>query len=275
MLFRLFLLLLLCCLIQPAFGQQKSTDWFEQRPFTQHLTWGYPALDSLYGAPQYAQYLKFGPEEYRFDLAWVSDTLVRTSDLAREQESTAAINGGFFDMQAGGSVTYLRADGQTIDETGAGLIEQKNEILEGAVVIDKQGHLGIRHGKRIHRKKKYEDVLVTGPLLLYRGQPQPLVDRAFNNDRHPRSCLCTDEENNVYFITIDGRHERAAGMSLHELTQFVEDLGCTNAINLDGGGSTTLYIRNQGVINHPSDNRQFDAKGERPCANAILAIRRQ
>jgi exopolysaccharide biosynthesis protein len=270
------LLILLFCwgLTQSGIAQDKATDWFDQRPFTPHLVWGYPSVDSMYGTPQFIQYLKFGQEEYHFDLAWVNDTLVRTSDLAQRQESTAAINGGFFDMKAGGSVTYLRADGQTINDNGASLVEQKNEILEGAVVINKQGRLRIRRGRRIQRKKRYEDVLVTGPLLLYRGQPDPLVDRSFNNDRHPRSCLCTDDQNNVYFITVDGRHEQAAGMSLHELTRLVQDLGCTNAINLDGGGSTTLYIRNQGVINHPSDNRQFDAKGERPCANAILAIRR-
>ena len=273
--FRLLVFLLACCSFQPAFGQQDLTHAFEQRPFTPNLTWGYPTVDSLYGAPQYAQYLKFGQAEYRFDLAWMSDTLVRTSDLAQKQESTAAINGGFFDMKAGGSVTYLRADGETINTTGASLIEQQNEILEGAVVIDKQGRLQIRRGKRIQRKKRYDDVLVTGPLLLFRGKTEPLVDRAFNNDRHPRSCLCTDDQKNVYFITVDGRHEQAAGMSLHELTRLVRGLGCTNAINLDGGGSTTLYVRNQGVINHPSDNRQFDAEGERPCANAILAIRRE
>jgi len=265
----------MCVVLQPAFGQQSPKLSFQLRPFTPNLTWGYPSFDSLYGAPQYVQYLKFGQSEYRFDIAWVSDTLVRTSDLARKQESTAAINGGFFDMKAGGSVTYLRADGQTIDNTGERLMEQKNEILEGAVVIDKGGQIHIRRGKRIHRKKKYDDVLVTGPLLLYRGQREPLVDRAFNTDRHPRSCLCTDDQNNVYFITVDGRHPEAAGMSLYELTQLVEDLGCKSAINLDGGGSTTLYIRNQGVINHPSDNGQFDSDGERPCANAILAIRRQ
>jgi len=271
---RLFILLFCWGLTHSCFAQEEAINWFDQRPLTLHLVWGYPSVDSLYGTPQYIQYLKFGQEEYRFDLAWVSDSLVRTSDLAERQESTAAINGGFFDMKAGGSVTYLRADGQTINDTGASLVKQKNEILEGAVVINKQGRLQIRRGKRIQRKKRYEDVLVTGPLLLYRGKAEPLVDRAFNNDRHPRSCLCTDDQQNVYFITVDGRHEQAAGMSLHDLTRFVQDLGCTTAINLDGGGSTTLYLRSQGVINHPSDNRQFDAEGERPCANAILAIRR-
>ncbi|NRB63684.1 MAG: phosphodiester glycosidase family protein [Saprospiraceae bacterium] len=248
---------------------------FAMRPFSQGLSWAYPTTDSVYGQPQFVQYLRFGPKEYSFDLAWVTDTLVRTSDLAWSADATAAINGGFFDMKRGGSVTYLRADNKDIHQTTERLIQQGNEILEGAIVITKPGQLKIRSGKRIERKKRYSDVLVTGPLLLRKGKIQPLDNRDFNNDRHPRSCLCTDNRNRVYFITIDGRHTRAKGMSLVEVIQLVQDLGCWDAINLDGGGSTTLFLRNQGVINHPSDNRNFDAQGERPCANALLAIPRE
>ena len=50
-------------------------------------------------------------------------------------------------------------------------------------------------------------------------------------------------------------------------------LGADYAINLDGGGSTTLYVEgasDNGVVNHPTDNRKFDNKGERKVANAIL-----
>ena len=49
-------------------------------------------------------------------------------------------------------------------------------------------------------------------------------------------------------------------------------LGCTEAINLDGGGSSTMYIKDEGVINFPSDNKQHDHEGERPVSNAILVL---
>jgi len=54
-----------------------------------------------------------------------------------------------------------------------------------------------------------------------------------------------------------------------ELQQIMAALGCRDAINLDGGGSTTMVVRDA-VINHPSDNGQFDADGERRVANAIV-----
>jgi exopolysaccharide biosynthesis protein len=57
-------------------------------------------------------------------------------------------------------------------------------------------------------------------------------------------------------------------MSLPEVQSFLQDLGCIDAINLDGGGSTTLWINGKGVVNFPSDST-----GERPVANAILILK--
>ena len=77
-------------------------------------------------------------------------------------------------------------------------------------------------------------------------------------------------------ITIDGRHRKAKGMSLIEVQDFLISLGCSDAINLDGGGSTTMWIKsdkNNAVVNCPSDNGKFDAEGERKVANAILLVK--
>jgi exopolysaccharide biosynthesis protein len=74
-------------------------------------------------------------------------------------------------------------------------------------------------------------------------------------------------------ITVDGRHENAAGMSLFELQKIARWLSSKDAINLDGGGSTTLWIGNQpgiGVVNYPCDNRKWDHEGERKVANVLL-----
>jgi exopolysaccharide biosynthesis protein len=74
----------------------------------------------------------------------------------------------------------------------------------------------------------------------------------------------------VLFVAIDGRTDSAAGMSLVEAQQYLLRMGCIDAINMDGGGSTTLWTEDHGVVNHPSDKT-----GERPVANAVLVIRRQ
>jgi exopolysaccharide biosynthesis protein len=78
--------------------------------------------------------------------------------------------------------------------------------------------------------------------------------------------LCKTKKS-ILFITIDGRMEKADGMSLVEAQKYLYDLGCIDAINLDGGGSTTMWTKNKGVVNKPSDK-----DGERPVANAVLIL---
>ena len=59
---------------------------FAMRPFSQGLSWAYPTTDSVYGQPQFVQYLRFGPKEYSFDLAWVTDTYVLVTWLDRQMQ---------------------------------------------------------------------------------------------------------------------------------------------------------------------------------------------
>jgi exopolysaccharide biosynthesis protein len=108
-------------------------------------------------------------------------------------------------------------------------------------------------------------------LLISNGVPENLPATAFVTTRHPRTCLCITPEA-ILFITIDGRRETAAGMDLHDVQAFLISLGCVDAVNMDGGGSTTMWIHgvNGGrIVNHPSDRT-----GERPVANALVIIRR-
>ncbi|MCP4726136.1 MAG: phosphodiester glycosidase family protein, partial [bacterium] len=68
----------------------------------------------------------------------------------------------------------------------------------------------------------------------------------------------------IFLITVDGRRPgHSIGMSLYELSEFMLELGCEEAMNLDGGGSTTMWINGK-IRNRPSDGIV------RPIANAIL-----
>jgi len=67
---------------------------------------------------------------------------------------------------------------------------------------------------------------------------------------------------------VDGRQPgTAVGMSHHELAEFMMRLGCTDALNMDGGGSSTLWYDGK-VINQPSDGVP------RAVGNALVLIRR-
>ena len=72
----------------------------------------------------------------------------------------------------------------------------------------------------------------------------------------------------VWFVVVDGRQPATAvGMSHHELAAFMQRLGCTDAMNLDGGGSSTLWYEGR-VMNQPSDGAL------RPVGNALVLVRR-
>jgi exopolysaccharide biosynthesis protein len=87
---------------------------------------------------------------------------------------------------------------------------------------------------------------------------------AFVNDLHPRTAIAKLKSGQVLLVTVDGRQTASIGMSLTMLADLLIEFGAVEAINLDGGGSTTMVIRNK-LVNKPSD-----ATGERPVSDAIL-----
>jgi len=69
--------------------------------------------------------------------------------------------------------------------------------------------------------------------------------------RNPRTAIGYTNENHLVMVTADGREGASIGMTLSELAQLMKEFGCTNAMNLDGGGSTVMYI-NGAVVNKPA-----------------------
>ena len=84
--------------------------------------------------------------------------------------------------------------------------------------------------------------------------------------RNPRTIAGVDARGRILLATIDGRSTASLGLSIAESAAVAQALGMRDAINLDGGGSTTMVTDNQ-VINKPSD-----AAGERPVGDAILIL---
>ncbi|MCD6235112.1 MAG: phosphodiester glycosidase family protein [Candidatus Marinimicrobia bacterium] len=86
-------------------------------------------------------------------------------------------------------------------------------------------------------------------------------------DRHPRTAGGFSEDSTKFFlVTVDGRSSHSIGMNLTQLADFlIQELGVYQAVNFDGGGSTTMIVRNE-VKNTPSDG------GERSVANAVLVV---
>ncbi len=69
--------------------------------------------------------------------------------------------------------------------------------------------------------------------------------------RNPRTAIGYTKDNNLIMLTADGREGASIGLTLNELANLMKELGCVNAMNLDGGGSTVMYIKGK-VVNKPA-----------------------
>lgn len=86
------------------------------------------------------------------------------------------------------------------------------------------------------------------------------------NGRAPRTAVGRTADNELLMVTVNGRKSDVSiGMTLSELAKLMIELGAVDAMNLDGGGSATLVVRDR-VLNLPSDG------AERPVASAILVM---
>lgn len=124
------------------------------------------------------------------------------------------------------------------------------------------------------------DVVNGGPTLVRNGQLDVTAKRdgmVRTNDsnsffygwvhkRNPRTFAGVDAQGRTLVVTADGRQTTSLGLSLNEEADVAKSLGMVNAMNLDGGGSTTMVEGGQ-VMNSPSD-----ATGERPIGDALLLL---
>jgi hypothetical protein len=115
-------------------------------------------------------------------------------------------------------------------------------------------------------------VLGAGPQLIKDGKVaitnvQEKISDAFVNDGHPRTAIAKLASGKLLLVTVDGRQpSESIGMSLTMLVDLLLELGAVEAMNLDGGGSTTMVVHNK-IVNKPSDQT-----GERPVSDAILVF---
>lgn len=119
---------------------------------------------------------------------------------------------------------------------------------------------------KTHPGLKDVDIAIGGGPILIRDAK--LQKFSGYQPRHPRTAIGF---NDMYFflLVVDGRQkDLSIGMTLGELADFMLKLGCTEAMNLDGGGSSTFWLDGK-IMNSPSDGR------ERRIANGLILLRKQ
>jgi len=129
----------------------------------------------------------------------------------------------------------------------------------------------IDHSKGVHHKWKMKTAIGGGPTLLHNGEINITNDleRMFSGkgkfDLHPRTAMGYSKDNHLIVLVVEGRNNRVAeGASLLHLANIFMSLGCVEALNLDGGGSSCLLINGIETIK-PSDK-----EGERPVPGVFI-----
>jgi exopolysaccharide biosynthesis protein len=238
------------------FNANQSINMLEISLNNKKVKFGFATVDSMKADPK------------------IKRSLQKTSKIAANLGAIAAVNAGFFDMKNGGAVDFLKIGGKTVDTTRLSNVARLPFHSISGVIIDKNKVSIIKGEQKLGWEKNLtqDNVLLTGPLLMFNGEMEELSKTPFNDNRHPRTCACVTNDKKLLLITVDGRSAESFGMTLAELRTIAKALDCKDAINFDGGGSTTMYIKGQpesGVVNYPSDNKLFDHAGERPVSNVF------
>mgnify|MGYP002552852474 FL=1 len=250
-----------------------SAQWKIESP-RKGITHKYASIPQLYQAPQSISLIEIDPGAGLKVGVVVSDKMRETSKMASEQGAIAAINGSYFDMKRGNSVCFLKVDRQVVDTTTLGEFARR---VTGAVSIRKGKMKIISWNRQIEKQYKGKKgiVLASGPLMLKDGRycDWSLCEKDFIRTKHPRSAVALTKDGKILFITVDGRFSKhAGGVSIPELAHLIRILGGKDAINFDGGGSTTLWLSgapDNGIVNYPCDNKRFDHRGERTVPNIL------
>ncbi len=198
---------------------------------------------------------------------------IRPSRVGAERGAIAAMNAGFFDTGPGTCppLDLVKADGEVLSY---------NRLTGGAqrsIGWDAERRTQVAWVAKDQDWPAVVDGLGAYPSLVTDGavRLEPDRDSDFFDGRHPRTALGVRSDGTVLLVVVDGRTAAGVGMTLADLARHMVNLGAVDAVNLDGGGSTTLWLRDQsinGVVNHPSDNGAADHGGERAVSDVLLVF---
>lgn len=171
--------------------------------------------------------------------------------------------------------TPIPRDGMVLSYGGLDLPEPLAGLTPGTKIVFGTTWKTL-HGLRATHLDAAQDVINGAGLLKRDGRAlsnwlasENLQPSTFTDMRHPRTLIGTDRKGAIWLVVIDGRQpEHSVGMTFAELVRLCDRLELHNALNLDGGGSTTMVVKGQ-VLNRPSD-----AGGPRAVSDAIIVTAR-
>ena len=227
-----------------------------------------------------------------------------TSSIAMKQKAIAAVN-ACYELDA----IYCKTNGVLHGSCTLASDHLRFWKHEAAVVSDGNRKIGMVYGAKgttnhkdggiqaleVYKNLKEPNIFASAPMLIDDYDPvgATYVPASYNSSalsklegedwrrhqgvRHPRVAVALTNDNDLLLVVVDGRFSgKAEGMSARELTNFlVEYFNPRWAINMDGGGSSTMYIDGHGdpvnhVLNYPTDNKKWDHYGQRKRPSLFL-----
>lgn len=175
----------------------------------------------------------------------ITDT---TSSILESTGGILAINGDYYSARDG----YVIRNGILYSSESGGSDQED-------LVIWEDGSMEVISESEVTAEQLLEDgavqVFCFGPGLVTDGQVSvginDEVDQSMGSN--PRTAIGWISDTHYVMVVSDGRTDESEGLSLYELAEFMEGLGCETAYNLDGGGSSTMVF-NGTVINKPTTN---------------------
>lgn len=180
-----------------------------------------------------------------------------TSDIAAENNAIFAINGDYYGFRSDG-VTIRNGTLYRDEPARTGLALLNDGTMKSYEEEDTDSSTLLAEG--------VTQTLSFGPVLMKDGEimsgfEHVMIDSNFGNrsiqNANPRTGIGLIAPNHYVFVVVDGRSQGySRGMTLDEFAQVFADLGCTEAYNLDGGGSSTMYFMGRVVNNPLGKNRE-------------------
>ena len=173
-----------------------------------------------------------------------------TSSIAESCGAILAINGDYYGFRDTG---YVMRNGYLYRDTASGDADQEDLVIyeDGTMDVVKESDITA------------EELEENGAVQIYSFGPGLIKDGGIAVDENdevgksmtsnPRTAIGMIGEGHYVMVVSDGRTEESEGLTLEQLAGVMQELGCTVAYNLDGGGSSTMYFNGE-VVNKPTTN---------------------
>lgn len=242
--------------------------------------------------------------ETRVDVARDNDLRETASEFARRTGAHVVVNAGYFrmDLEPPSHVGLLLVDGELLSPALRSVLrdEQRYYLARAALGVMEDGAVDIawvssREGvlyewqdppanapERPVGALDVEGLAVwparhavsAGPVLIRDGEihittEQEVFFGSTIPEVHPRTAAGVDAAGDLVLLIVDGRQRESRGVDLVELARLLRALGCVQAVNLDGGGSSTLVVAGELV------NRPAGGAAEREIMSALTVMERR